>query len=249
MAAIQAGLTILDASDTDGALAVSDRLTGRVTETPLWRQIRSLARGAAFIVIDNGSDGFDGDENRRREVRQFIRQLASLARAENAGLVLLVHIDKAAARSGGGGNSYSGSTAWHNSARSRLALEPDGARVRLVQEKLNVGRKLEKPIPLLFDGPALVPATFDPEAGKIENEAVQVALLETMRRAIASGATLPPNRTSSVNFYATLKAYGLPEILKDKEATYSALSALFDTSQVEIEPYSKDYKEKQRVII
>src|SRR5690625_5910278 len=78
-----------------------------------------------LIVIDIASDAYDENENSRRDVRFFIRALATLARANDAAVVLLAHIDKVAARNGGGGNDYSGSTAWHNSARSRIALMQD----------------------------------------------------------------------------------------------------------------------------
>ena len=65
-----------------------------------------------------------------------------IAREHDAAVVLLAHIDKAAARNGGQGNSYSGSTAWHNSARSRLALVEDEATgLELLHEKANFGKK------------------------------------------------------------------------------------------------------------
>ena len=85
-------------------------------------ELRAAVGGAGLLIIDNASDAYDGPENDRRQVRTFIRELAGLGRGNNAGVMLLAHIDKQAARFGSQGNSYSGSSAWHNSARSRLAL-------------------------------------------------------------------------------------------------------------------------------
>ena len=67
--------------------------------------------------------------------------LAAIARHHDAALVLLAHIDKNAAKDGARGNSYSGSTAWHNSARSRLALMEQDGHIQLLHEKANLSKK------------------------------------------------------------------------------------------------------------
>lgn len=100
-----------------------------------------------LIIIDNASDAFGGNENTRRDVRTFIRHLAAIARTNNAAVVLLAHIDKAAARNGANGNSYSGSTAWHNSTRSRLAIVETEGQIHLHHEKHNHSQRAD-PVPL-----------------------------------------------------------------------------------------------------
>jgi hypothetical protein len=80
------------------------------------------AIGAKLVVIDNASDVFAADENARAQVRGFMRALGRLARETGAAVLLLVHVNKTAAQSKSR-EDYSGSTAWHNSARSRLTLE------------------------------------------------------------------------------------------------------------------------------
>lgn len=147
--AIAQNLLIVDGADLDAVLVteVSELGTKKLRPTARLNELAELAQGVDLIVIDNASDTYDGDENNRRQVRYFNRQLARMARENNAGLVLLAHIDKNAAIHGGRGNSYSGSTAWHNSARSRLALE-GGKHPVLRHEKANLSAVAE---PLVFD--------------------------------------------------------------------------------------------------
>lgn len=81
------------------------------------------------LIVDNASDTFDGNEIRRTEARGFVRGLRAPVRKQGGAVLLLAHIDKSAAKGFGGGGSYSGSTAWHNSARSRLVLKREPLRL------------------------------------------------------------------------------------------------------------------------
>jgi hypothetical protein len=157
---VAANLRVLDGSALDGSLAVevNDYGIRHLRPTSLMAEVREAARDADLVILDNASDTFGGDENNRRMVRTFIRLLARELADRGAAVLLLAHLDKNAAKFGGGGNSYSGSTAWHNSARSRLALTTgeDGT-VTLTQEKLNLGAKAD-PISLEWtEGGVLVP--------------------------------------------------------------------------------------------
>jgi len=162
-----ANLVLLDGTHTNAAMVQEGQGYGeRATLTHVYAEIHQAATDCELIVIDNASDAFDANENSRRDVRFFIRALATLARANDAAVVLLAHIDKVAARNGGGGNDYSGSTAWHNSARSRIALmqdpnhQDDGVSlIPLIVEhqKANLGPKA-RPVQLEFiEGGVLVP--------------------------------------------------------------------------------------------
>ncbi|HVV97943.1 MAG TPA: AAA family ATPase, partial [Rhodanobacteraceae bacterium] len=125
MSIVATNVTILDGTESEEAALMREIRMDGVTaaiETEALSQIAQLADGASLIVIDNASDAADFDENNRRFVRTFIRRLGRIGRAVDAGVLLLAHIDKNAAKFGAQGNSYSGSTAWHNSVRSRLAL-------------------------------------------------------------------------------------------------------------------------------
>lgn len=166
-AQVESSVRVLDCPTGKAALMTEVANFGvrRMVETPLMVQLRRSCEGADLIVIDNASDGFGGNENDRQAVRAFMGALTRIAKEFNAGLILLAHIDKAAARSSSAGNTYSGSTAWHNSSRSRVAivnepgLEGAPATVRLLHEKNQFG-KLADPISLKWNTHGvLVPLT------------------------------------------------------------------------------------------
>lgn len=106
---------------------------------------------ADLLIIDNASDTFDAPEIQRAMVRSFMRSLARIAQARGGAVLLLAHVDKATARGNAtGSDSYSGSTAWHNSARSRIALTrtAEGG-LKLEHQKHNLGR-LREPLDLVW---------------------------------------------------------------------------------------------------
>ena len=125
-----------------------------------------------MVVVDNASDAFAGNENDRAEVRMFVRgMLGNMASINNQAVLLLAHIDKAAARGYAAGNNYSGSTAWHNSSRSRLALLSVDGGVSLSHEKSNLAAKLDAPLALAWtDEGLLQPSGLDCEAERKRSE-------------------------------------------------------------------------------
>jgi putative DNA primase/helicase len=140
-------LTVIDATAAD-ALFAETWLDGtrRGTATPTYHELAELVRrdGSVLLIVDNGADVFDGDEINRRQVRAFMRKLAALVHDTSGAVMLLAHVDKLSARGGklAGSESYSGSTAWHNAARSRLFLvELEPGSLELRHEKCNVGAR------------------------------------------------------------------------------------------------------------
>jgi hypothetical protein len=108
------------------------------------------AQGIGLAIVDNASDAYGGDEIQRRQVRAFIRALAMVIKPTNAGCLLLAHVDKntSRGRKPEGGEGYSGSTAWHNSARSRLFLtRGEDELLTLEHQKSNLS-KIREPIKL-----------------------------------------------------------------------------------------------------
>lgn len=87
-----------------------------------------------YIVLDNLSKFYMGNENARAMVDEFVSGLASMASETGAAVLLLGHDSKA-------GDGYSGSTQWHNAARARwgLSRSSTGA-VELKVEKNNYGQ-------------------------------------------------------------------------------------------------------------
>jgi hypothetical protein len=239
-------LTILDGTDGDAAL-VSEVLAAGVrdlVETPALQEIRDAARGAVLLVIDNASDAYDADENHRRAVRGFIRKLAEIARENDAALLLLVHIDKQAARNGASGNSYSGSTAWHNSARSRLALIERGPvlpGIELVHEKSNLGPRIDS-IVMQFDAHGvLIP--LDSAEGRAKIVRSDGALLECLARAIADGELISTARTGPTNAHSIARSLpGFPENLRDANAFWAAVGRLYSAGKIRRESYKNEQR-------
>lgn len=250
--AVAANVAILDGSAGDGALVgeVNDHGTARLAQTAALEELREAAAGAALIVLDNASDAFDANENHRRMVRGFVRLLAQIARENDAGLILLAHIDKAAARTNSQGNSYSGSTAWHNSARSRLALvDADGA-VELRQEKANFGRPAD-PILLHWSEHGVLLHTGGATAAtqrQDDAEAVMVAL----RAAWAAGIDVGAARVGSVTAQHTLATFDeLPNYLrgpKGRMAFWSALGKLQARGTLEVREIVTSQRKRKTVL-
>ena len=141
--AVQSNLMVLDATDGDPVLFAQRR--GQAAEPTLtFEKLASelSGRGVEVVVIDNASEVFSASEIDRTQVAGFVRSLRKLGKAA----LLVSHVDKAAAKHrGGGAESYSGSTAWHNSVRSRLLLvEPKRGILELRHEKSNFGKPRDR---------------------------------------------------------------------------------------------------------
>lgn len=140
-AALDGWLLVLDATESNNVLFVGDerRPEGRTTASFEWVQAQCAAFGATLLIFDNASDAYDGPENDRAKVRQFLSALKRVAPA----VLLLSHVDAASSMADpGDAKGYSGSTAWHNSVRSRwfMARVKDSDDVALTLPKSNYGR-------------------------------------------------------------------------------------------------------------
>lgn len=143
-------LLIVDGTEYPELFTAENRGAGLLTDT--YKEMSGIvqAEGIGLVIVDNASDAYGGDEIQRRQVRAFIRALGMVIKPTNAGCLLLAHVDKntSRARTAEGGEGYSGSTAWHNSARSRLFLtRGDDDLLKLEHQKSNLGR-MSEPIKL-----------------------------------------------------------------------------------------------------
>jgi RecA-family ATPase len=148
-------LAVVDGTDYPEMFTTTGR-TDAGSPTGTYDELVDLVEreGFGLIVIDNASDAFDGDEIQRRQVRAFMRKLSLLAKNAGCAILLLAHVDKGTSRSARNENDegYSGSTAWHNSSRSRLFLRRNsGEMLELVHQKNNLGRRCE-PLVLIWPG-------------------------------------------------------------------------------------------------
>lgn len=245
--AVLANLTLFDGSSIDAELAVEMTANGvtRLAFTPVMDAVSEAVKGAAFVLIDNASDAYGGNENERRQVRAFVRKVNREARENNAALVLLAHIDKQAAKHGGKGNTYSGSTQWHNSVRSRLALvEADGV-IELLHEKSNLGRLAD---PLIIQrGRHGVPAPATSAAidaaralmcgGDVD------AVMNALGAAITAGQTIPCAESGPhTTWHALCNHPELPAVYRDKDGkrrVWVALAALERAGRIRREQYTR----------
>lgn len=256
-AEVASRVQVLDGTGGDTALVdeVSAYGVRRLVETRLLDELRDAAQGYDLVIVDNASDAFGGDENDRQQVRTFVRLLARIARTAGAAVLLLAHVDKAAARHGAARNSYSGSTAWHNSSRSRLALVEAGDGIELRQEKLNLAKQAN-PIPLAWTPEGVLVPVTGQEAGPAadlraaldaEDDAALVAALGAAR---GSGVTVPTGRTGPANTQIVLCTVGLPLHLhgaRGRVRFWAAINRLVRIGVVRRETYrTADSKERER---
>ncbi len=239
--AIESAVTIADGTDACLAHEAAEYGARRLVLTPAFDDLRRLAAGHGLVVVDNASDAYAAGENDRRLVRGFMAGLTSIAREHDAAVLLLAHIDKNSAKYGAAGNSYSGSTAWHNSARSRLALadESDG-RVELRHEKANLSRRID-PVPLHWtDDGVLMPATAGATTDNAASDAA--AVLAAIAAAIAAGADVPTGRAGAATTFHILTTFPeFPKALRTKAGKarfWDAITRLQRAGEIEIETFT-----------
>jgi RecA-family ATPase len=248
-------VTIADGTEADDAALAREQRghdgATTVKPTAAMSQLAGLAAGTSLIVIDNASDAADLDEINRQRVRAFMRMLKRIARDADAAVLLLAHIDKQAATHGRAGNTFSGSTAWHNSARSRLALIESNGALELSHEKANLSAKAPSMRLRFVDHGVLMPydhtlsETVD-ETGHADADTVLAAL----HAAQAAGCNVSSSRTGAKTGYSVLKTFGLPEPLRrDRDRFWRALNLLLaDGRAASAEYKTPDHKTRNRIV-
>lgn len=178
-------------SELDGSMIVYDMTQtdcvlwrdGAATERMQWLADAVVRHRADVVVIDNASDVFADNENDRTCVRGFMRCLNTIAGMTGAAMLLLAHVDKASVRVGAGLDSnttFSGSTAWNNSARSRWAMVRNSDReILLRHEKCNLG-PLQEELRIEFDSGSKTFKRF----GTIPGTQAVATLMRNQHRAV-----------------------------------------------------------------
>ena len=250
-------LQIIDATSIDPALFreanVKDGTTTirRGITTQAYQALIDAckANGSRLLIIDNASDVFEASENERQRVRQFVRSLSSIAREIDGAVLLLSHVDKNTAKSGGNSEGYSGSTAWHNSARSRLFLSSDGDQLLLEHQKANHGPRADD-IPLSWSDGLLVPGHHaDPEKvaadGLIEARNART-ILQMIHERTERGHNISTSTTGG-NAYAVLSPVkGFPPGM-GRKPFWGLMDALESQGRLTREEYkTQDRKTKTR---
>jgi RecA-family ATPase len=107
----------------DAVLAAPGAKPGIISPTSVWRGLLPVIETVKprLAIFDNLADVYAANENARAEARQFVGMLRGLAIDHDMAVLLLAHPSLTGLNSGTG---TSGSTAWSNSVRARLYLEP-----------------------------------------------------------------------------------------------------------------------------
>ena len=194
MASLAGQMVVYDMTQVDCVLWRD----GAPTERMQWLADSVVRHRVDAVIIDNASDVFADNENDRTAVRGFMRCLNLISSATGVATLLLAHVDKASVRAGAGldsNSTFSGSTAWNNSARSRWAMvREDSGAILVRHEKCNLG-PLQDEIKLEFDAQAKVFKRFGsvPEtvlALTVLRNAQRAAILKTVGQLVHQGVTL-----------------------------------------------------------
>lgn len=224
-------LVILDSTDHDPRL-----FTDRDGLTECFAHLKDflIKNEIGLFIIDNASDCFDGSEIDRAKVRSFMRSLTSLARQCKAGCVLLAHVDKGTSRGDRNSNTegYSGSTSWHNSARSRIYLYRNNeGQIVLEQQKSTHTSALLEPIILNWPEGGIPTAeiTLSPATQAISDRVNTKAILQLIHEFtnrgeyIATAPNSPSNPFKMLsrepNFPKRLKSVELADLIRHAERT------------------------------
>ncbi len=209
-------LQIIDASDLHPVLFTERRLDGtrHGVTTPTYAALAEYIKREGFevLIVDNASDTFDADEINRAMVRAFIRSLKQLVPSTGA-VLLLAHVDKNTSRAGRQGNpeAYSGSTAWHNSVRSRLFLmETSPGMLELQHQKSNLGPK-HSPMTLEWPQDGVMQTTETSGfVAAIQSKSEVKALLQLIHEYAGRGEYVHPkhnSQNSAGKLFAEEKTY------------------------------------------
>jgi RecA-family ATPase len=168
---------------------VSFDIDGKRHLTKKFEALTKRSEGAGLVVVDTAADTFGGNENVRREVRQFVgAALGKLAKDTGAAVLLNAHPSRAGLSQTG--DLDGGSTAWSNTARSRWSLsrsKAEGDEQADTNERLLTRRKanyasIGDTIKLRWQNGVLVPISapigLSAMAQEADAEAVFLRLLE-----------------------------------------------------------------------
>jgi RecA-family ATPase len=229
----------------DTILAHPDR-NGIIQPTPLFERLFEIALTIKprWVGLDPAANLFAGNENDRSHVQQFIALLTRIAVQGHTAVVLVSHPSLTGINTGSG---LSGSTAWHNSVRSRLYLkkaatekgeEPEPNLRVLEVMKSNYGPPAEALTLRWKDGlflPFAAPGSLERMA---REQKVDDLFLKLLDRSAEQGRNLSDKKTAHT--YAPSRFVSEPEAKADhiiKRELAEAMERLFRTSKICNAPY------------
>jgi hypothetical protein len=237
---LEGWLLLLDATATENVLFRADKRGAAPTPRYAWlaNEVRNF--GADLMIFDNASDAMDANENDRAAVRQFMSALRNLAPT----VLLLAHVDAASSMARlGESKGYSGSTAWHNSARSRWLLSRDSSGGLILQQpKVNYARAGAEVLLRWDDAHEVftVAGSFDQAPG---GEAYRAVLLSLFASALAEGVIVSPHATANNNLFRSIcYRQGFPARL-DNQAVRRELDEWLRLGLAKVEDYRRQSRQ------
>jgi RecA-family ATPase len=247
----EAGFRMKSLYGEDAVLGAPNR-SGIIEPTQLYQQIFEEACDVRpkCIALDASADMFAGNEIDRSQVRQFVGLLRKLAGACNGAVILLSHPSITGVNSGSG---LSGSTAWHNSVRSRLYLTspkaepgepPDSDLRELSHKKSNYG-PVGNAIVLRYKNGLFLPEAGSSSFEKAERELkAEDAFLAGLRKLIDEGQSPSPQTTSV--YYAPRLMIKVANGFRLKELE-AAQGRLLDKRQVHVRKEGKPSRQTPKL--
>lgn len=214
---LEGWLMVLDATESDNVLFTGDeKVNGRTTARFGWLAREIAQFDASVLIFDNASDAIDANENDRAKVRQFMSSLKRLASA----VLLLAHVDAISSMADPSeAKGYSGSTAWHNSARSRwfMSRSKDKDDVVLTLPKVNYA-KAGAEVVIRWSDELKVFEVVGTRQGRAKAADHRAVMLDLLNRAIMNGVLVSPSTNTSASVWNTIKDMdGCPSGLKSAD--------------------------------
>jgi hypothetical protein len=212
-------LLVLDATASNNVLFAGDhKLGGRETDRFGWLKQTVDDFSGELLIFDNASDAFDANESDRAKVRQFMTMLPRVAKT----VLLLAHVDAVSSMADASeAKGYSGSTAWHNSARSRwfMARDKDTGDVVLRQPKVNYAAAGSEVV-IRWSPEYRVFAVVSVHEGTPQVIDYRPVLLGLLGSVIEGGETVSPASNSPNSVYNRIKHLsGFPSRLKSGDVS------------------------------
>ena len=209
---------------------------------------------ADLVVIDTAADTFGGNENNRREVRQYVGfTLGKLARELNAAVLLNAHPSRSGLSPTG--DIDGGSTAWSNTARARWSLtrpKPDADADGDTSERILTRRKanyasIGDTIKLRWQNGVLVPVNaligLSAMAAAADADCVFVGLVRK-----SDAENRPVSDNSHAGNYAPKLFASRPDRQGfTKREFEAAMQRLFASGRIIMQPYGRPSDLRHRI--
>jgi RecA-family ATPase len=246
---VKGWLHVMDATSSQNVLfAASGNGIGKPTAQYAWLKSEVDRMGIDLLVLDTAADVYGGDEIKREMVRAFMGSLRRLAPTT----LLLSHVDAASSITTDPSKSkgYSGSTAWHNSVRSRWAqvsdLSTGGALLQVA--KSNYG-PIGAAARLRWSPQDQVWTVAEAVQRQERPQAHRVVLLDLLRRLNDSGQAVSTAGGNVRSPYSLMKVMPTFPLALTASAVMQEVSSWMTEGLAVAQEYTADFKTKTRLVI